>query len=1284
MEVVGGMLTSAVLKLVVQEIAAVIKHRITLQRNFKNHLENMKEMLEMLEAVLKDAERRSIKEATVRLWLKRLTNAMYDISDMIDEFQEDTKPAGRKWPIVPSCCLAIGPKISMADKMKMVREKLDTIKNQHASFGFILGNISDAQPVCDPRETSSTMEEKIIPMPDEERKMMASLYGGMTQNFTILPIYGIGGIGKTTMARKVFYHPLFRDYSKVWVYVSQTFDLNKIGNSIISQLSTNATPCKDMQMIHNSLQEQFTAHTEILIVLDDLWQNEISRLQRLQGMLNLGEGRKVVVITTRDERIAGEIRTIEPHRVAPLTVDMCWDIMKQQSDFASRVGIKEYEDIGKAIAMKCGGVALAARSLGYMLKRIPFDRWGSVRDNYIWNLSASEDIPSKVLASLRLSYSVMPPLLKLCFAYCAIFPKGHKIFKDDIIYQWASLGFIEPPGSTWKQSGEDYIEQLLGLSFLEHCMAPLTSGQHHEDVTLFTMHDLVHDLASSIMMDEILVASKLSITGSSGWRYVLLDDCGKPLTASTDSPAKIRALRFMDCQKTSLDGAAFSSARSLRVLDLSQCYIHKLPDCIGRLKQLRYLNAPGLQDTLVPDSITGLTKLIYLSLRGSSTIVTLPNSVGKLKSLLYLDLSKCSSIEILPDSVGQLEGLLYLDLSKCPRFRKLPETVGKLQKLKYLNLGGSSNIQTLPESIGDMMSLLYLDLSGCEWIRQLPASFAKLTKLVHLDLSHCRVSIPEALGGFTKLQHLNLSVAFHLDLKPMRELTNVFGNLINLRYLNLSRCMHVMAPSKEEIDNLLGSISTLSNLEHLDISHNKEISSLPESMGNLQKLHILDILDCDKIKRLPESMGKMENLKVLDPKGPGSSGLNVASLPQFVVSRGEYRSDLIWLRHTNPEGALEISGLENVMATEEAQRVELVEKNTIDDLSFRWTVAAGRTVDDKEVLEKLVPPSSLRKWFISGYMGASIPGWMMDIGHYLPNLYRIDLSDFPKCNNLPPFGQLPNLLWLGLCRMQSMEKWNMTCSNGDNGANDLMFPKLETLSILDCPKLTIEPSPPRAVSWIISKSDNVLSAWAESASKAGASSSSSPLTNLKLEVQSCNLPLRQWRLLHHLPALCSLTIWSHIDLAASRDTIKQLSSLKSLTLWNSTIWNKKDGQAELPAWLFQLTSLQTLEVMNAKLDGLNEQLRKLKLLQSLRLQACTGMASQPQWLGKLTSLRKLDILQCKGIRSLPDSITELTKLEYLHVYDCPGLFQWWESDGNKMKLARIKTKTFKKPWSREE
>jgi hypothetical protein len=170
-----------------------------------------------------------------------------------------------------------------------------------------------------------------------------------------------------------------------------------------------------------------------------------------------------------------KLRTRDSYEIEPLTNEMCWTIIKQKSSFQTRPDKELLEMIGRDIAKKCGGVALAAQSLGYMLQSVRSDEWASIRDSDVWSGSTPEDgsSSSHVLASLKLSYSSMHPYLKLCFAYCAIFPKGHNIVKDDLIYQWISLDFIEPNTIlSTRQLSENYINQLVSMSFLQHSQSP--------------------------------------------------------------------------------------------------------------------------------------------------------------------------------------------------------------------------------------------------------------------------------------------------------------------------------------------------------------------------------------------------------------------------------------------------------------------------------------------------------------------------------------------------------------------------------------------------------------------------------------------------------------------------------------------------------------------------------------------------------------------------------------------------------------------------------------------
>ncbi|KAF7106282.1 hypothetical protein CFC21_107024 [Triticum aestivum] len=319
-----------------------------------------------------------------------------------------------------------------------------------------------------------------------------------------------------------------------------------------------------------------------------------------------------------------------------------------------------------------------------------------------------------------------------------------------------------------------------------------------------------------------------------------------------------------------------------------------------------------------------------------------------------------------------------------------------------------------------------------------------------------------------------------------------------------------------------------------------------------------------------------------------------------------------------------------------------------------------------ELLMELVPPTTLQKFEISGYISASFPDWLMSIGNYLPNIVQMEMYNMPNCNSLPPFSQLPNLQVLTLEGMKSLEEWNTTLSIGED---ELMYHKLEKVNINYCPKLRIKQHLPRAASWSIKGSDNVLISWPESVSDNDVSSSSSPVgVSTNLTVENTEVPLHLWRLLHHLPAISDLHIQSCDDLTSFPEISWALRSLQSLTL-------QYLAQSELSRWVGELSSLQQLVITRCNvLEELPDSMRQLKQLQSLTLSTCRSLRQLPLWLGELTSLKKLIILRCSAITTLPNSLQQLTNLQELEIHACPKLEQWLQAEENKPKLAHIEQK----------
>ncbi|TVU13177.1 hypothetical protein EJB05_40709, partial [Eragrostis curvula] len=763
------------------------------------------------------------------------------------------------------------------------------------------------------------------------------------------------------------------------------------------------------------------------------------------------------------------------------------------------------------------------------------------------------------------------------------------------------------------------------------------------------MHDLVHDLARSVIGDELIVidatdaAKKSNSSEQKYCCYVLLTNYDGQTKWSNILPKKVRALHLSGCSNLGLHDSLFSSTKCLRILDFSGCSSAELPVSIGKLKQLKCLIAPNQQNEKLPESIVELTKLRYLNLHGSSLISELPKSIGNLGSLIHLDMSGCSDLSVLPESFGGLKAIVHLDMSGCTLIRELPGSLGNLTNLQHLDLSYCSSISLLPGSFGDLERMVHLDMSGCSLIRKLPNSLGNMINLQHLDLTGCSklTAIPESLCGLVGLQYLDMSWCMGIQ---EGQLSRVLCGLTALQYLNIT--FNYLQSDGALSDDAM---RNLTDLEHLDISFN-DLVCLPESIGNLKKLHTLNISHCSKLKSLPDCVSEIATLKCLLIEGCSDELIDHVTsqlpcsltLPLFKVRVDDATacSNLPDLECVNVDD-LRICSLENVRFLEEACKIKLSDKTNLSTLALVWSLDADRSLDDKDLLGQLEPPRGLKHLILQRYNNPSVPSWLMGISDHLPNLVYIRLEGLTTCSNLPPLGQLPNLerLFLDGCpsvtkidksfccgkgafrrltyfkisNMKGLEEWRTTYSVEDGEVEEFMFPVLDELDISRCQQLRLKPCPPTFRLCKIEYSDQVIS----SLEAAGGShlTSSAPTTEMTIQRSDSH----GLELFHHFPALRTLKI-------------KFCGNLKSL-----------------PVSMQHLASLKSLELF-----------------------FCHAISALPEWLGDLSSLKSLTISRCTSIKSLPQSIQQLTKLQRLSITNNKELKQWCESVENKKLLTHIK------------
>ncbi|XP_044959771.1 putative disease resistance protein RGA3 [Hordeum vulgare subsp. vulgare] len=774
--------------------------------------------LAAVQCILLDADAKSRTNPAVRRWMTDLKTVAYQADDVLDDFRYEAlrrralhmrcRSTAHKLLSYFTVTSRVVFRLSMSRKMKDTLEMIDELVVEMNNFHFL--QHVEAPSAVHPQTHSHVDESEIVGKQTDKEQVVKILLDHSNNNkvgdnkVMLLPIIGMGGIGKTTLAQLVHNDKRVVHHFElvIWVCVSDKFVIEEIIQSIIQVTKMKKCDLTQMEAMQKELC-QVLGKKRYLLVLDDVWNEDTQKWDDMRSLLcsYAGSG-SAIIVTSRSNQVASIMGTHPPHQISLLNDYQSWKLFRRNAFGGEVEKQEELISMAESIVLKCKGLPLAIKTIAALLRSKPHSQWFSILVSDVWKDEIVKT--SGIIPALQLSYDHLSSEEKICFSIFALFPKDSPMDKDMLIQLWMANNFIAS-----ETRGQQIFDVLVSRCFLQdveiqeervafgnaYGLYACSDEVFMHRPTTCKMHDLMRDLVDSVSGNDCSILQESS--------------CQEIVKGSIDASSLQHEVRHL-----SLEYVSDNTTATMKEILAS------------RPRTILVGGEKGFSRTSLR-----IAKSKFMSLRALK-IFSINTHMSNSKHLRYLDISR-SNISALPEATTMLYNLQTLRLNYCGRLKKLPEG------MRY------------------MISLRHIFLVGCFSLKRMPEGISRLNSLQTLT----NYVIDSDVGrGIDQLKDLNLSGSLSLTgLRKVHSAENAKqGNISakhNLKRLSLSWKKSI--PVGYEVDTntegILEALRPHKRLEVLALSHynGAKLSTWMHNSTLLEHLCDLRLSSCRNCKDLP-------------------------------------------------------------------------------------------------------------------------------------------------------------------------------------------------------------------------------------------------------------------------------------------------------------------------------------------------------------------------------------------------------------------------------------------------